>query len=70
MIKVKKNRVKIKGNERSLLLEIGAVIKCVYEAANEESPNLAELFKENLIALVADTDSPLWEGRKVPREWP
>lgn len=62
MIKVKNHKARIKGTPRELTVEICAAIKTIHDGMLETSPQLADEFKQNIIALITDPDSPVWTG--------
>ena len=64
MIKVKNHKARIKGTARELTVEISAAIKTIHDGMLETSPQLADNFKQNIIAIITDPDSPLWEKGK------
>ena len=62
MIKAKNRKARIKGTPRELTVEIAAAIKTIHDEMLETSPQLADNFKQNIIAIITAPDSPVWTG--------
>lgn len=57
-----KFRVKAKGIPRNLLAETTVLISAVYEGISRTSPEAATQYKNTLIGVLLDPDSPVWKG--------
>lgn len=55
-------RVKAKGIPKDLMLETAMVIRTVYEGISRTSPEAATQYKNTLIGVLLDPDSPVWKG--------
>lgn len=53
--------VKAKGTAQEMMVEAGMAIATVYRTIRKENPEAAEGFKNNLIGLLLDPKSPVWE---------
>lgn len=57
-------RVKAKGTAKELLPETVMVIKTIYDGIREASPEAAEAYKNTLIGVLLDPESPVWTGKE------
>lgn len=56
-----RSKVKTKGTARDLVKETAMLISCIYKGIKEEYPDLAEAFKESLLAVLLHPQSPVWK---------
>lgn len=54
-------RVKAKGTAKELLPETVMVIKTIYDGIREASPEAAAAYKNTLIGVLLDPESPVWK---------
>lgn len=62
--KIKRNglvMVKASGTCEDLQIETGVLVNNLYQNINKASPELAGAFKNTLIAMMLDPDSPVWK---------
>lgn len=63
--KIKKGgtlRVKASGTAEDLMLETCAMIQDVYEGIKRQNPEAAKGYKNHLIVMLLNADSPVWKG--------
>ena len=53
-------RVKATGTAQDLMVETGAAIHEVYQGIKKKNPEAAEGYKNHLIGLLLDPNSPVW----------
>lgn len=53
------------GDILSIVAEVAIVINGVYTQLSQASPVLGRVFRQNLISLAFDPESPLWEARNA-----
>lgn len=62
--KIKKGgtlQVKSTGTAEDLMLETCAMIQSVYEGIKRQNPEAAKGYKNHLIVMLLDADSPVWK---------
>lgn len=57
-------RIKAKGTAKDLLTETTMVICTVYQGVKETSPEAAAAYKNMLIGVLLDPESPVWTGKE------
>lgn len=58
-------RLKADGTAKELMAETAAVIAMVYQNINKENPEAAKGYKNTLIGVLLDPDSPVWTGEGI-----
>ena len=66
MIKVKINKskrifIEADGTAHDLMIETAAIIGLVYSAIRKKNKESAETFKNNLIGVLLDPETPVWK---------
>lgn len=54
-------RVHSKGSAHDMALETLVIIMKLYQGIKEENPELAEMYKKNIIGVTLDPNSPVWK---------
>lgn len=55
-------RVKASGTAQDLMVETCALIEEVYRNINQQNPEAAKGYKNHLIVMLLNADSPVWKG--------
>ena len=53
--------VKAGGTAQALMREVAMLIQQIYQVINKQNPEAAKGFKNNLIGILLDPDSPVWK---------
>lgn len=61
--KGKKIKIKAAGPLNEINTDICTLIKMTYSTINQECPEAATEFKNQLIGVLLDPDSPVWDGK-------
>lgn len=58
-----KKRVWVKGNgtPRTLMVEVTCLIGDIFRHINEQAPDAAQQFKNELLGMLLDPESPVWK---------
>lgn len=54
-------RVKANGNVDNLVPETAVIVQAVYRGIRKKSPEMAKEFKNRMIGLLLDPESPVWK---------
>ena len=57
----KRVRVKVNGTPRVLMVETVALIRDVHHHIHSQAPDAAQQFKNELLGMLLDPDSPVWK---------
>lgn len=55
------NWVKAQGTAQDVMVETSVVIQQVYRGIHQQNPEAAKGYKEHLIGMLLDPDSPVWK---------
>ena len=57
--------MKANGTSKEIMAETAALIAVVHQNLNNENPEAAKGYKNALIGVLLDPDSPVWKGEGI-----